>query len=151
MEHEDEGEVIPLLVVSDHWDALRLFVEKANMVNQEDGILKPDWLNLTDGRISPGSLMNDIGRALRIAGGDDPRENSSIVVPDTIIQYSRVLFELANIQSHPYMQNVMKEVLRVNPEFRSLAKLTIIITYPKERFEPLGPLRESLPLVNLFD
>lgn len=132
------------------WDYenIVLFVEKANDVNQKSDVVKPRWLNVPDGRITPNSFMRDMIEELKSVGSGESFE-IALLGPNTLVQYSHVLFELANIQSHPYMQAVMKEVVQANPAAHHLVTLGVIRDNNRPA-ESLGPFRESPPSINML-
>lgn len=140
----------PGLLFSWNHDALVLFIDKANHV--EPGVVKPNWLHFTDGRINPDDFKRNLIDQLKVVGGG--RSYGDILVScNTIVEYSRVVRELDGMEMHPFMQTVMRSVSETYPEVGCLAQLAVVHKGARGlvQGDPIGPATLSSARVHLFD
>ena len=142
-----DGEDNPGVLIDWNYQAVALFAEKENTVLTE----RPYWL--TQWPVTSKSLMRNIVDYLNGAG--EPCQIQSfglrLISPPNCVRLRLVTAKQAIIESHPYMQEVMRAVRKESPSVY-LAKISdindkssIIVRHP------FGKLDLSQGLENLFE
>lgn len=143
-----EKDNTPGLLIGWNDDAVDLFIEKANIVSQRGKVQKPSWINFTGGSISRKSFKTDLINTLRAGGGESFDLVS--VASNSFNHFVNVIAKLTYIQHHPFMQAVMKEVLKVSKHVGPIAMIGVLRDHRNGKAESLELSVQDHGYVTLF-
>lgn len=165
-EKKEDEETVPLMI---NWDpeVCTLFTKQVNskLLNEEQTLEVPSWITNAisqDGKVREGMFRTGIVEFLKEAGGTRNSFGSVLILGITKVQFSKVISAATLIENDPFMQDVMRDVLRKiaeeaasNDECRlgsCLASLALLTHNKEERLygEPIGALPVAKNNVNLF-
>lgn len=166
MDDKEEEKRTFLFLIDWRFDVLIPFAKQVNskLRNDEQRPEVPSWIKNAinrHGKVKEDTLRTGIAEFLKEAGGTKDSIDSGLIMGITMVQFSKVISAVRLIENDPFMQNVMRGVLRKISASDGgscadlcLAKLALLANNNKNdhmtSVEPIGPLLLEKDNVHLF-